>query len=68
MAKGDGPDQFVGNIPGAAVTDGLNYYIEAFDADGAQSGRAGSKVAPYSVKMDDEIVAPPAAQEGRDTK
>lgn len=55
---------YLATIPGAAVTGGLQYFIEAFDENGNGPARHGSPDAPHPVQLGQatgtSAVAPPA--------
>ena len=54
----NGSDQYAADLPEKAATDGLAYYLEAFDGAGNGPSRSGSPEAPHSVAIDDEKPAP----------
>jgi hypothetical protein len=46
-------DQYAGDLPARAVTDGLAYYVEASDAAGNGPARSGSPEQPHAVAVED---------------
>ena len=54
-----GGNKYLAEIPAAFVTGDLEYYVEAFDANGNGPGRSGDPTLPYRITVEDEVAAPP---------